>query len=212
MLIEKITIEFLNEIGACKEGVARWQEKGLPDVIPELRSLIADDCEVWANWFITRCMSHDQQIRYAVYAAELVIKIYEDKYPGDDRPRKAIEATKEYLKEKSVKNRNAAATAAANAASNAYATAAAANANAGNAYAAAAATAAGNAYAAAYAAAAAANAAAYAAAAGNAYAANAYAAAAAANAYAATANAKKELQIKILEYGIKLLEEDKNGV
>jgi hypothetical protein len=37
-------------------------------------------------------------VMFAVLCAESVIKIYEDKYPGDNRPRKAIEAAKEYLK------------------------------------------------------------------------------------------------------------------
>ena len=37
-------------------------------------------------------------IKLAIYAAELVIDIYEKQYSKDDRPRKAIEAAKKYLK------------------------------------------------------------------------------------------------------------------
>jgi lysyl-tRNA synthetase class I len=37
-------------------------------------------------------------VELAVFAAEQVIKKYEKKYPNDDRPRKAIEAAKEWLK------------------------------------------------------------------------------------------------------------------
>ena len=54
----------------------------------------------WANWLVVRLMNHEQQIQYAIYAAEQVIDIYEKQYPGEDRPRKAIEAAKEYLKAK----------------------------------------------------------------------------------------------------------------
>jgi len=36
-------------------------------------------------------------IALAIYAAELVIGVYEKKFPNDDRPRKAIEAAKAYL-------------------------------------------------------------------------------------------------------------------
>jgi hypothetical protein len=37
-------------------------------------------------------------VALAIYSAELVIKIYEDKYPNDSRPRDAIKAAKAYLK------------------------------------------------------------------------------------------------------------------
>lgn len=41
-------------------------------------------------------------VALAIYAAELVIKMYEKEYPNDDRPRKAIEAAKKWLKKPSV--------------------------------------------------------------------------------------------------------------
>ena len=37
-------------------------------------------------------------VNFAIYAAEQVVKIYEDKYPNDSRPRDAIKAAKAYLK------------------------------------------------------------------------------------------------------------------
>ena len=47
-------------------------------------------------------------VELAIYAAELVIDTYEKEYPNDDRPRKAIEAAKTYLKSPTDKNRQAA--------------------------------------------------------------------------------------------------------
>jgi hypothetical protein len=128
-------------------------------------------------------MKRKQYLKYAVYAARQVLNIYEKEYPNDDRPRKAIEAAKKCIKNDTEKNRDAA-----------YA-----------AYAAAAAAAAAASYAA-YAASAAA------AASDAAYAANAAASADAAYAsYAAAdyaaAYARKNMKIKILNYGIKLLKE-----
>jgi hypothetical protein len=38
------------------------------------------------------------QVAFAILCAESVLHIYEEKYPDDARPRKAIEAAKEYLK------------------------------------------------------------------------------------------------------------------
>ena len=70
-------------------------------------------------------------VTLAIYAAEQVIKLYEDKYPNDSRPREAIKAAKAYLKDPSKKNKEAAAdaaSAAADAASAPYAAADAASA------------------------------------------------------------------------------------
>ena len=95
----------------------------------------------------------EDSVELAIYAAEMVIHIFEDKNPYDDRPRKAIEAAKSWLAGKSAYAANDAAASAATA----YAVA-----NAANAYAYAAATAASAAAYAASAASYAANAAAYA--------------------------------------------------
>jgi len=64
-------------------------------------------------------------VKLAVYAAELVIDIYEKQYPNDKRPRNAIEAAKKYLKKPTKANAyaaDAAANAAYAAANAAYAT------------------------------------------------------------------------------------------
>jgi hypothetical protein len=120
-------------------------------------------------------LTHETSVLWAAACAKRVLTIYEDKYPGDKRPREAIAAAVKWAKNPTEKNRAAYANAA-NAAAN-DANAAAANAAAANAaYAA---------YAAAYAAYAAANAAANAA-----YAVDANAYAAANAAYAADAHAE----------------------
>ncbi len=92
-------------------------------------------------------MTYKQYVSYAVFAAEQVLDIFENKYPDDKRPRKAIQAAKKCIKNPSKENKKAA-----------------------------------DVYAAAYA--------------------DAYA-------DAAAAAAKKKMQIKILEYGIKLLKTTK---
>src|SRR5574343_68873 len=63
---------------------------------PEMRVLRA-----WA-W------SKEDSVALAVYAAELVIHIYEERYPDDKRPRQAIEAAKAWLKDPNEKTRAAA--------------------------------------------------------------------------------------------------------
>ncbi len=59
-----------------------------------------DDKQVWSEMRIVEAYewTKEDSVNLAIYAAELVIDIYEKKYPNDDRPRKAIEAAKAYLK------------------------------------------------------------------------------------------------------------------
>lgn len=49
---------------------------------------------------------------YAIYAAKLVLHIFEDRYPDDKRPREAIKAVNRYLRDTTVKNKKLAADAA----------------------------------------------------------------------------------------------------
>ena len=183
--MKTITTKFLVSHNACKSGMVWVTENKLIGLsaIDFLNKLIEADNLDWANWLIVRVMNKKQKVQYAIFAAEQVIDIYEKKYPTDDRPRKAIEAAKEYLAHPSVKNKTAA-----------YA--------AGYTYYSVAADAAAAAADAAYAAATAT----YAAAAYAAYAAAAYAAYAAA-AYAAFADAavKTQMRLTILNYGLTLL-------
>ena len=123
----KITNEWLKEQLACVYGYKWSQRQTDRELKPFIDALLKNDHWDWANWVVTHAMTHAQKIQYAVFAAEQVIKIYEDKYPDDNRPRKAIEAAKEYLKNPSnaaTKAAKAANDAAANAAANAatYAT------------------------------------------------------------------------------------------
>ena len=48
-------------------------------------------------------------VQYAVFAAEQVIDLFEQKYPDDKRPREAIEAAKKCIDDPSEKNKVAAA-------------------------------------------------------------------------------------------------------
>ena len=52
--------------------------------------------------------NNNVRILFAIFCAESVLDLFEKKYPNDDRPRKAIEATKEYLKNPIEKNAAAA--------------------------------------------------------------------------------------------------------
>jgi hypothetical protein len=190
----KVTKENLKKHRACSEGteyaLANLKNLDGPEAIKEL---IKNDKLDWANWGITRLLDKTGRVKYVIYAAKQVIKIYEDKYPNDKRPREAIKAAEQYIKNPTKENAHAAKAAAKAAAHAAKAAAKAADHAADNAAAYAAAYAAAHAAHAAYAAD---NAAAYAA---------AYAAYAASAAHAASAAAMKT---KIIKYGVRLLNKE----
>ena len=108
---QQITTELLKSLNACQEGidlVATYEDKNPESVV---RRLVADDHWDYANWLLPRLMDYKGYVSYAVYSAELVLPIWEKKYPKDGRPRKAIEAAKRCIDDPSKKNKEAAAAA-----------------------------------------------------------------------------------------------------
>jgi hypothetical protein len=103
-----ITKKWLQEKSACSEGVEWFGGQEKTEGAEVIQKLILKDKLDWANWLIVRIMSYKQYVSYAVYAAELVLPIYEKKYPGDKRPREAIEAAKKCIKNSSEESKAAA--------------------------------------------------------------------------------------------------------
>ena len=172
----KVTKEQIKELNPCKD-VWEWYLKKQEE---DLLTLLLDANKrnpSDARWLFTKLMNKTQCMRIAIFSAREVLHIFEVKYPEDKRPRKAIEAVETCLKDPSERNRELASYASADAA---YAAASAAS----------------------DAASASADAAAYAAS-------SSYAAYAAADAYAyasAAADAKEELQEKIIKEAVRILE------
>jgi len=94
----KLTKEKLKNLNPCSEGFEWYINHGKTDLLEICNGLVDDNHADWANWTITNLMTKDQCVRYAIFAAEQVIDIFEKKYSGDDRPRWAIESAKKYLK------------------------------------------------------------------------------------------------------------------
>ena len=80
----RITEAKMIKLGAC-DGA--WKKyfvgKKSVDVKSLLDLAIADENYSYARWGISRLMTHRQQIKWAIYCAEQVIKIYEDTYPDN---------------------------------------------------------------------------------------------------------------------------------
>ena len=108
----KITKGWLVSKKACGEGVFWFENQNQTDTKSVAETLLSEGRFAWANWLITQKMDKANCVKYAIYEAEKVLHIYEEKYPNDDRPKQAILAARRYLKIPSEKNRVAAARAA----------------------------------------------------------------------------------------------------
>jgi len=117
----KITMKWLEKKGACSGAREEFETRKMKSIgVKELCTLLVNENKLdWCNWLVSRSLTRMDCIRYAIYAAEQVIDIFEKKYPDDKRPREAIEAAKKYLKNPSKKNKDAASAAAYDAASDA---------------------------------------------------------------------------------------------
>ena len=93
----KITQKWLEEKNACSDGTAWWLKNKEGNAEKLAKKLIKAEQYEWGNWLLPRVFTTTQNIKYAIFAAEQVIEIYEKQYPKDDIPRKAIEAAKAYI-------------------------------------------------------------------------------------------------------------------
>jgi len=108
----KVTKKYLEKIHACSEGIKWWEHNGKEScpikVIKALLTARKKDALDWANWLIVRIMDYKEYVSYAIYEAEREIDIFEKERLGDWRPRNAIIAAKKCLINPSKKNRDAA--------------------------------------------------------------------------------------------------------
>lgn len=70
-------------------------------------SIIRDDKQVWSEMKIVKIYKWTKKdnIKLAIYAAKLVVDLYEKRYPGDKRPREAIQAAQTFIKSPTEENR-----------------------------------------------------------------------------------------------------------
>lgn len=114
--MKKLTVKRLKTKEACDDGIAWFNGCVKEKPSDVMDALLAEKKLDWANWLIARLLSRKDSIRYAIFAAEQVIGIFERLYPDDKRPRQAIEAAKAVLKNNNETTRAAAARAARDAA------------------------------------------------------------------------------------------------
>jgi len=98
-----ITLEFLEKRKACGPAVYIFKEEfGTSADIKDIHKFVLNQENIkyygYFNWLLVELMDRDQRTKYAIYAAKKVLHIFEDRYPYDDRPRRAIEIAEKVLK------------------------------------------------------------------------------------------------------------------
>ena len=98
----------------CSEKILDALEYVKGEILAEVegrgKHYIGDDKSTWPEMRIIKAWKWQKQdsVALSIFAADLVIDIYEKQYPSDGRPRKAIEIAKAWLLNPSKENRTAA--------------------------------------------------------------------------------------------------------
>lgn len=111
--MKTVTTSWLKKDWTCRDAMEKLEDMGYSKLLADemIRLCIEEDRLDWASWLICRVLNKRQKVQYAVYAARYVLKISEDKDLEFKRPRKAIEAAEAYLKRPCKKTIDAAETA-----------------------------------------------------------------------------------------------------
>lgn len=104
----KLTKGWLKKRNACAPSYDWYLKQKTTCALTLFNNAIREKRFSDIGWVLLRKMNKTQRVKYDIFSAEQVIHIFENKYPDDNRPRKAIAAAKDYLKNPSVKTKNAA--------------------------------------------------------------------------------------------------------
>lgn len=102
----KITKEWLVDYNACRSGTEWFIKQRASKLDIVVMKLLKKNRFDWANWVLVRFMSHTQKVTYAAFAAKQVLHSFEEKYPNDKRPRKAIKAALRFVEQPPLENQN----------------------------------------------------------------------------------------------------------
>jgi hypothetical protein len=101
-----MTVAKLTKLKACKDGIQYFKEHKFKTVEQAISEILKTNHEQrldWSNWLISHSLSKMDCIRYAIYATEQVIGIFEKEYK---RPRESIQAAKRYIKNPTKENKD----------------------------------------------------------------------------------------------------------
>lgn len=94
----KISKAWFAEQGGCPAILSWFQKQDETDSIKIIEYFIKNTKYfVWANWLLPRIMDRRQCISYALHACDVVLPIYEAKYPKDKEPRRVVDMIRRHM-------------------------------------------------------------------------------------------------------------------
>ena len=94
----KITKKWLEQNGACEEGKRWFISQRSTQIETIIKKLVIQARFGWANWAITKSMTHEQNVRYACFSALQSIGNFEKHFPAsynfDEITRRVFEEQK----------------------------------------------------------------------------------------------------------------------
>ena len=112
---KKFTKKYILENSGCydSEDVQKYWPEGVKSIT--LLDILKSEIKLKDKyWFVCKkLLTKKQSVAISVGVSEIVLHLFENKYPEDERPRKAIEAAKKYLNLRNADTAYAAASAAA---------------------------------------------------------------------------------------------------
>jgi len=91
----KVTLNFLKSNHAGKEEINWFVSQQDDDLEIIIHKLIEEGKFQWANWLISRILNKEKLVKYAIFSAELVLDLCKEKYQND-KPRSTLEVAKKY--------------------------------------------------------------------------------------------------------------------
>ena len=103
-----INVDKLKKAGACDEGIVWLESLGTLDSRQVIEQGIQQKQFEHLCYGLSFLMTKRKRVTWAIYCAETCLEAFESEHPQDDRPRKAIEAAKAYLKRPCARTKDAA--------------------------------------------------------------------------------------------------------
>lgn|GEM_PF-2708378 len=102
--MKRITHKMLEDAGCCDVIDSYFIDQASWSPAKLLEEAISRRAYSSASFGLAAMMSRTQRQQWAISSAKSVLHIFENEYPTDDRPRKAIEAAEAYLADPSKSN------------------------------------------------------------------------------------------------------------
>ena len=106
--MKNITLRDLKAMEACNKAIEWFKTQNdvsVPGLVNALVAYDENEKYAWANRLLLKVLNKQNRVQYTLFAAEPVLYALEREYPGDQRPRKAIEAAKVYVNNPTEENR-----------------------------------------------------------------------------------------------------------